>query len=254
MPSRSVYVTVALAAAIAGCRGPVAEGPTSSPLTARPSPGGTPPDLQRPTELATTATASPGLQSAASASDVERARFVARQRREAAEDARDVAVDLDGDGMKEVILAYAWDDVALVRVGSWTGSSYEVSAEVTGGPADDVVDLVVRDVNDDGRIDVVTFQRIGASGHSATIWTSGVGGSLEPLDAVGGCFDGRNTYGDTGAALSDEDGDGDADVRAACEDPDLPQPLWPTLVYLWEDGAYRCDHRELPEGDEQPCE
>lgn len=252
MTPRLALVLAASVAAVA-CSGgdgePLAAGTpaiTASPIAGPPSPSPTTP------EPIPTVAPSPAASAAPSPSDQARARFVASYRPAGARDLHDVAVDIGGDPVKELLFAYVVgaESHTQVDVASWTGARYEVTASAAGGPADELVDVWVRDVNADGRTDVVTFQHVGASGSSATLWT---GPELGPLDAIGDCFDGRNTYGDTGVDVRDVDGDGDADVRAACEDPDLPQPLWPTVVYHWEDGAYRCDHREVADGGRVPC-
>ena len=97
------------------------------------------------------------------------------------------------------------------------------------------------------------FQSVGGTGSSMSLWMLSPGPELENLDAIGGCADGHNTYGDGGVELRDTDGDGAAEIRAICEDAQLPRPLWPTAVYRWSRGAYRCDHLESPDGSRSGC-
>lgn len=211
---------------------------------------------------APTVTASPGPTASPSApeprdpSDADRARFVAGHRPSGTSDIQNIAIDLDGDEHKEIVFAYVVDaeNRSQVDVADWTGTDYAITEQVPGGPADELSDLRIRDINADGTLEVAVFQTVGASGNSLTLWAAGPDGGLVGLPAHGDCFDGRNTYGDTGAEIADRDGDGAGEVYATCQDEDLPAPLWPEVVYVWEDGAYRCDHREHPDGPDTPCE
>lgn len=213
--------------------------PTASP-TASPSPTGSPTEDE-------TAERDP--------TDTDRARFVANYRPGGTSDMRDVSVDLDGDGIKEIVFAYVVDSERRIRVdvADWRGNRYEISAQGSGGSADDLVNLRINDVNADGRLELVTMQRVGGSSESLSLWAGVENGGLEALVARGGCFSGGNTYGDSEASMEDSDGDGTEEIRAVCEEAELPQPLWPTDVYVWKDGAYRCEFRERSGNAREPC-
>lgn len=219
--------------------------PTVSPVEPGPSP-----------TISPGPTASPSPEGPREPTDADRARFVADYRPSGASDLRNLAVDLDGDDQRELVFAYVVDaeNRSQVDVADWTGTEYRITEQAPGGPADELADLEIRDINADGTIEVAVFQTSGASGNSATLWASSGDGTIAPLTAHGDCFDGRNTYGDTGVFIEDRDGDGAGEIYATCQDPDLPAPLWPQVVYVWEDGAYRCDHRERPDGPDTPCE
>lgn len=219
--------------------------PAEEPVTPGPSPTVSPGP-----------TASPSPSGPRDPSDADRARFVAGYRPGGTSDMRNIAIDLDGDEQKEIVFAYVVDaeNRSQVDVADWTGTEYAISEQAPGGPADELSDLAVRDINADGVIEVAVFQTVGASGNSVTLWAAGEDGTLSGLPAHGDCFDGRNTYGDAGAEMADRDGDGAGEIYATCQDEDLPAPLWPEVVYVWEDGAYRCDHREHPDGPDTPCD
>lgn len=211
--------------------------PTVSPSPASPSPS--------PTDL-----------SPRGPTDTDRARFVAAYRPGGTSQHRSVASDIDGDGQKEIVFAFIVDGErrSQVEVADWTGTRYAITAAEPGGPADDLSDFRVAELNGEGGPEIAVFQTVGASGSSVSLWTGASGGSLVPLKAIGDCFNGSNTYGDTGAEIDDRDGDGRAEVRAVCADRDLPAPLWPTVVYVWRDHLYYCDHRESPDGTRRPCQ
>lgn len=236
-----------LAACATGDDQPTAAGPLS--LTATPlSPSPTATQQMSPTPTATP-------EEPRDPTDADRARFIAAYRPPATSDHRNLAIDLDRDGVKEVVFAFVVDHQSRsqVDVAAWRGTSYEIVAAEAGGRADDLVDLQVRDLTADGDLEVVIIQRVGASGRSASVWRATTGGELTPLRAVGDCFHGSHTYGDTGVSIEDRGGDGRAEILATCEDPDRPQPLWPTVVYAWSDGAYHCQHRVTSDGEQVPC-
>lgn len=234
--------------------------PTAAPtgsLTAEPLDPTQEPVSPEPTATPSAApSATPSPTGPREPTDADRARFVAGHRPGGTSDMRNLAIDLDGDEQKEIVFAYVVDaeNRSQVDVANWTGTEYVLTEQAPGGPADELAEVEIRDVNADGAIEIAVFQTVGASGSSVTLWAAGADGSLSPLNAHGDCFDGRNTYGDTGATIADRDGDGAGEVYATCQDEDLPAPLWPEVVYVWQDDAYRCDHREQPEGADIPCE
>ncbi|MBW3562413.1 MAG: hypothetical protein KY437_07955 [Actinobacteria bacterium] len=250
-----VSLVVALVAACDGSGEPSAA-PTGT-LTAFPvTPAVSPVEPAPSGSVSPGPTASPPASGPRDPTDADRARFVADHRPSGTSNHRNLAVDLDGDDQREIVFAYVVDaeNRSQVDIADWTGTEYRVTEQAPGGPADELADLEIRDLNADGTIEVAVFQRSGASGSSATVWASSGNGTIVPLNARGDCFDGRNTYGDTGVAIEDRDGDGAAEIYATCQDEDLPAPLWPEVVYVWEDGVYRCDHRERPDGPDTPCQ
>lgn len=167
----------------------------------------------------------------------DRARFVAGHRPPGARHLRHVSVDLDG-GHEELLVAYVGldDRASHVDVAAWRGGRYEIVARVAGGRAQRLRDLVVDDINRDGRVDVVILQD--HVGGSLSAWTTAAG-RLVPLRARGGCADGGHTYGIVGARLLDSDGDGRLEIDATCDDSPLPMSAWSTDRYAWSQGAYR---------------
>lgn len=247
-------VAIAAIAALAGGCGSAEEPPQAAPvtLTARaveqPAPSApASPSPSRSPKAPETSPRDP--------TDTDRARFAASYRPGGTSHHRSVSGDIDGDGQKEIIFAFVVDSErrSQVDVAAWTGSRYAISAAEPGGPADDMRDFRVADLNGDQRPEIGVFQTVGTSGSSVSLWTGAPGGRLAPLLAAGDCFNGRNTYGDTGVEVEDRDGDARAEIRAVCSDPELPAPLWPTVVYVWRDGLYHCDHRESPDGTTAPC-
>lgn len=183
--------------------------------------------------------------------DVDRARFVAAHRPTGARDLTHVAADLDG-GVDELVFVYASaeDGVSRVEVAAWDGERYRVSERAVGGRARRINDLVVDDINGDGRLDVVVDQS--DVGQSLSAWTATPTG-LKPLAAVGGCHDARNTYGVVGARLVDRDADGRQEIEATCDDSPLPVSAWSTDRYGWRDGAYRHTPRPVPGPGDDPA-
>ena len=187
--------------------------------------------------------------------DSDRARFVRQYRRAGTSDLQHVVANADRDEAAEIVFAYVVDAErrSQAEIADWSGTEYAIVSRAPGGGADAIGDVRVDDVNRDGRVDLAVFQTVGAVGSSMSLWTIAGGPQLEALDGVGGCADGRNTFGDGGVELRDTDGDGAAEIRAVCEDAQLPRPLWPTAVYRWSRGAYRCDHLESPDGARSRC-
>jgi hypothetical protein len=168
---------------------------------------------------------------------------------------RHVAADIDGDGTHEIVFAFVVDAErrSRVDVAAWAGTEYVIVERAPGGPADRLEALRISDLTADGRTEIALIQRIGSAGHSASVWQAESGGTLRPLNAAGDCFNGSNTYGDTGVRLRDRTGDGRTEIEAVCEEADTPQALWPTVVYAWDDEVYRCDRRITADGVETEC-
>lgn len=251
--TRRATLAVAALALVVACspgEGPPQAGPVT--LTARalePPPPSPAPSLSPPRSPRATQT------SPRDPTDTDRARFVTAYRPGGTSHHRSVASDIDSDGQKEIVFTFVVDSErrSQAEVADWTGTRYAITAAEPGGPADAISDFRVADVNGDDKPEIAVFQTVGTSGSSVSLWTGASGGRLVPLIAVGDCFNDSNIYGDTGAEVGDRDGDGRAEIRAVCSDPDLPAPLWPTVVYVWRDDLYHCDHRESPDGATSPC-
>lgn len=247
-------VAIAAVALLAVTCGAPEEPPLAVPVTLTARPLEPPPPTLPPSPSPSPSPTATRI-AARDPTDTDRARFAATYRPGGTSHHRSVASDVDGDGQKELVFTFVVDSErrSQVEVADWTGTRYEISAAEPGGPADDIRDFRVADVNGDTGPEIAVFQTVGTSGSSVSLWTGARGGRLVPLVATGDCFNGSHTYGDTGAEVGDRDGDGRAEIRAVCSEPGLPEPLWPTIVYVWLDDGYHCDHRESPDGTTTPC-
>lgn len=231
-PLGAVLVGVVL---LAGCGDgvPVVEleaqpSPTSSP---EPTPSDTATTSPSPSETATESP-SPTETEPRDPTDTDRARFVAAHDPAGAGSLQHVAADVDGDDVEEIVFAYIRSErVAHVDVAWWTGTSYEVVFTADGGAGTTLDRLRAADVNADGRTELVTAQST-ADSSSLTLWQVTGPSAVRALVAAGGCHDGSNTYGATGATLEDRDADGAAEVYATCPDGS-------TARYRWEADRYR---------------
>lgn len=248
-----------LAVGVAGCGGgggpdaPIAL--TASPLPARTEDGATPAPAASPSPHATPSPSrSPTPSPRATASgptDTDRARFVARYRPEGATDLDSVAADVDGDGTKELVFVFVdtAEDEARVQVAWWDpDEGYAIGFTGSGGPAERIQELIVRDVNADGRVELVTFQEGGSRG-SLALWQVTAPGRVVPLIARGGCHAGSHVYGAIGAELVQADADPAAEISATCNDAPLPVSEWSRDVYDWRDGAYRVRPTDAADDD-----
>jgi hypothetical protein len=209
-----------------------APSPTPSPAPTAPAAG----------EAAAAPASSPVAPEGPTASD--RARFVADYEPDGASGLEHVAVDVDGDGQRELLFTYVVDGTARVDVAWWSGDAYAVAARGEGGAAAVIWHVRVADVNGDDVTEVVTFQRDDSSS-SLSIWAV-VGRDLLGLRAVGGCDDGAFTYGVVGADLTDVDGDGTAEILATCDDSPLPVRAWSEETYRWDGSAYVAEPQQPP--------
>lgn len=202
-----------------------------SPTTSSPSPSDTP--SPTPTvEDTPTESPSPTETEPRDPTNTDRARFVAAYEPDSASSLQHVATDVDGDGSEEIVFAYVRDGrLAHVDVAWWNGTSYEIEFAADGGRGTAVDRLRVADVNADGLTELVTEQSAPDTA-SVSLWRVTGAGQASPLVAAGGCHDGSNTYGVTGATLEDRDADGADEVYASCPDGS-------TARYRWEAGQYR---------------
>lgn len=212
---------------------PLGDQPTS---TEAPTDDATDDPTDEPTDDPTeTETAGPRQPTA-----TDRARFVAAFDPPDATGLEHVSVDVDGDGIQELVFAWTHQQrVTRVAIAWWNGSTaYEVAFEADGGEGNSLDTLWVRDVTRDGLTEVVTFQSgPQAQAASATVWQVTGTRQVVALRAVGGCHAGSHTYGAVGVEFTTRGGA--SEIEATCDDSPLPRHLWSTDRYRWEDGAYR---------------
>ena len=153
-------------------------------------------------------------------------------------------LDVDADGLNEVVVARVGDNAIQVDVAAWDGTQYAVVFTDTGGAAERLDDLAVREANQDGSLEIITFQSVGEEGHSVTLWGAVPGPDgirFERQEAVGGCWDGSNTYGIVGATVEG------GQITATCDGSPLPPELWPSDIYVWGAEGWTYDRTEEPE-------
>jgi hypothetical protein len=134
---------------------------------------------------------------------------------------RQIALDLDGDGMLEYVilagfggspdrLGYDWLQFFIVEPDR---PGYEVAWQSAQLPTDRAEELLVADINGDGRMEVVSVQSMGASGQTMYVlaWR---GEAFDFLRPQGGFFAGRDSFGDNAVRLEDLDGDGVMEILA----------------------------------------
>jgi hypothetical protein len=141
--------------------------------------------------------------------------------------AESVAVDVQGDGVDEVVFASIAAGATRLDVAAWNGRQYEVVYRDQGGAAERVEDLSVADFTSDGVLEIVTQQASGDEGASLSVWGWN-GSAYVRHTGVGGCWDGSNTYGIVGATIRE------GEIVATCDGSPLPVSAWPSDVYVWE--------------------
>jgi hypothetical protein len=92
--------------------------------------------------------------------------------------------------------------------------------------------LQVRDINNDGRDEVLSYQSMGAAGYTLYVvsWSNGAFGLMRPQ---GGYFDGQGHFGDVGVHLEDIDRDGVQEILASYGPAGSS-----TDVYRWDGTEY----------------
>lgn len=142
-----------------------------------------------------------------------------------------VAVDLDGDGRSEIVVASIVGDVARVDVASWDGRGYVVRFTGQGGRADAIERFTVEDVTGDGMREIV-LEVQGPSRLALALWGVTDEGVVRQA-ARGGCWDGSHVYGHRGAEV------GDGELVATCDPEVRGGPPDGSQVYRWEGGGWQ---------------
>lgn len=259
MAARGALTVVACALLVAGtigCSPTPDDGPDPIALTATPVPEATPTPEPSPEPSPTPEATPTPTPEERDPTDADRAQFVADYEPDGTSGIRPVAADVSGDGVQEVVFALVADAEQLSRVdvAAWTGTRYEIVQRDLGGPADRIESLRISDITADGRTEIVVLQAFGASSRSASLWQATSEPRLERLTGHGDCFDGSHTYGDTEVQVLAHQDERPSQVRADCEEEGVPADLWPTVVYTWQDAAYRCDHRVTADNFQVECE
>lgn len=245
MRAGTTAVLLALALVGAGCAGTPEPEPTVSQLTARPlEEAAREPEPRVPTPSPSASpTPSPTPKGSPSPSptgpsEADKARFASGYTPAGSHGVQHVALDLDLDGIEELLFTFVRERRSQVEIAAWDGSGYRVVASATGGRAQRVERLRVGDINADGRTEIVVHEA-DETGSSLTVLAVTDDRNLVGLRARGGCYDGSATYGVVGAELRDTDGDSVPEIVARCDDSPLPVSAWSEETYRWEDGAYR---------------
>lgn len=220
---------------------------TAEPLSPSPTPSPSPEPSPSPVDdaLATSASEEPSPEPTAPAAS-EAARFVSSYRPDDARALDHVALDLDADGIDEIVFTYVADGVSRVDIAWWSpADGYAIGSRGEGGVATAVDAVRIADINADGRTEIVTFQS-DDKGSSLSVWALTERRDLEGLRARGGCDDGAYTYGVVGAELRDVDGDAVDEIVATCDDSPLPVRAWSEDTYRWDGEAYAVVPKVVP--------
>ncbi|MDA8219688.1 MAG: BsuPI-related putative proteinase inhibitor [Dehalococcoidales bacterium] len=155
---------------------------------------------------------------------------------------REIKADLDGDGKEELVTLTASGATperlsadsleASIFVPSESGYSLAWQSEKLAGERAEP--LEAKDINGDGRPEVLSVQAVGAAGETLYVfaWLGQGYGTLTPH---GGEFDGKPSFGVTGVNVKDVDGDGTLEILAYSGGAAAK-----TAVYKWDGKAYSC--------------
>ena len=153
---------------------------------------------------------------------------------------RQIALDLDGDGKLEYVilagfggspdrLGYDWLQFFIVEPDR---PGYEVAWQSGQLLTDRAEEMLFKDINGDGRVEVLSVQSMGATGQTMYVlaWR---GEAFDFLRPQGGYFAGRDSFGDNAVRLEDLDSDGVMEILAGYG----PMASL-TDVYGWNGDAY----------------
>lgn len=157
-------------------------------------------------------------------------------------DARTVHADLDGDGIDERVWAAIVRDQVHTRVEHVVDGRWVAQDTHSGAAADRLVALRARDLTGDGRPEIHTRQWVATEGGSLTLWAYR-DGDLVRMPMAGGCYNGSNTVGITGALVEEVGRDGTT-IAAVCRDEGLPPQQWSSAMYVWRGGRWDFDGRQ----------
>lgn len=248
-------LVVALVTSLRSTREPGEQALVASALrTSEPSPSATPAAVPSATEspaampTATTEPASPSPSptrtspTGRSPTAADAAGFARSFLPIGAQSSETLTVDLDDDGVDEVVVASVVERTSRLDVARWDGRSYRVVFTGSGGAAERIAGLHAADVTGGGTREVWISERTGELGASVSMWGIGQDG-MTPLRAAGGCADGRHTYGVVGAEVAP------GEIRATCDAEPLPPDRWPVDVYRWDGDRWTW---QLRLGEEPP--
>ena len=203
---------------------------TATPVASATVPPATPTPTPTPSPSATaSATPTPTPTGPREPTDTDAASYAASVTPPGAEDPRTLLADLEGDGRDDVVLVLRLGGTTLLQVGRWDGEAYQTVLRSEGGSADELVDVAVRDITrTPATREIVVRQRSGDDGESVSLWGV-LGGSVGPLEAIGGCWAGSHTYGIVGVTVDPQEGE----LVATCDGSPAPIASWPSDVYGW---------------------
>jgi hypothetical protein len=175
---------------------------------------------------------------------------------DAAEVISRVTADLDGDGQEETIvlagmggapqqLGYDFVQLFVLHAAPEQREDVVWHSHPLAGERGEA--LQVKDINGDGRPEVLSVQALGAAGETLYVlaWRIDRYGFLRPH---GGAFEGQDSFGETGVRLRDLDGDGRLEILAsyapAASHIDIYQ--WNGQHYVYQETRVTEERAALP--------